>query len=91
LIDIPNNRLYDIKTVCEDSDLHRNANSLVNSQGYFRHEGLCEKCMKLKVAMQRDNKIFMNPLRPSGNYMHHLLYQSVTVQFAFMGLTQFSV
>jgi hypothetical protein len=25
----------------------------------------------------------VNPLRLSGNYMHHLLYQSITLQFVF--------
>jgi hypothetical protein len=28
----------------------------------------------------------LNPLKPSGNYMYHLLYQSVIVHSVFMGL-----
>jgi hypothetical protein len=34
---------------------------------------------------------FVNPLKLSGNYMYHLIYQSVTVHFVFMGLELFSV
>jgi hypothetical protein len=32
----------------------------------------------------------INPLKTSGNYMYHLLYQLVTVRFVFMGLVWFS-
>jgi hypothetical protein len=31
------------------------------------------------------NRIF-NPLKPSGVYMYHLLYESVTLHFVFVGL-----
>jgi hypothetical protein len=33
----------------------------------------------------------INPLKPSGDYMNHLLYQSVILHFIFMGLVWFSV
>jgi hypothetical protein len=34
----------------------------------------------------RNVKPAVNPLKPSGNYIYHLLYQSVIVPFVFMGL-----
>jgi hypothetical protein len=34
--------------------------------------------------------MIFNPLKPSGNYMYHLIYQPVTAQFVFMGLVLFS-
>jgi len=30
--------------------------------------------------------LLFNPLKPSGNYMYHLLHQSVIVHSVFMGL-----
>jgi hypothetical protein len=32
-----------------------------------------------------------NPLRPSGNYMNHLLWQSVMLHFVFIGFACFSL
>jgi hypothetical protein len=32
-----------------------------------------------------------NPLRPSGNYMNHLLWQSVMLHFVFIGFSWFSL
>jgi hypothetical protein len=33
----------------------------------------------------------INPLTPSGDYMYHLLRQSVTIYFVFMGSVWFSL
>jgi hypothetical protein len=33
----------------------------------------------------------INHLRPSGNYMNHLLWQSVMLQFVFIGFVWFSL
>jgi hypothetical protein len=33
----------------------------------------------------------LNPLRPSGNYMNHLLWQSVMLHFVFIGFAWFSL
>jgi hypothetical protein len=44
---------------------------------YGLHNGIC---MYLR-----------NPSKPSGDYMYHLLYQSVILHFVFMGLVWFSV
>jgi hypothetical protein len=33
----------------------------------------------------------VNPLRPSGNYMNHLLSQSVMLHFVFTGFVWFSL
>jgi hypothetical protein len=33
----------------------------------------------------------LNPLRPSGNYMNHMLWQSVMLHFVFIGFVSFSV
>jgi D-alanyl-lipoteichoic acid acyltransferase DltB (MBOAT superfamily) len=33
----------------------------------------------------------INPLRSSGNYMNHLLWQSVTLYFVFIGFAWFSL
>jgi hypothetical protein len=33
--------------------------------------------------------LFLNPLRPSGNYMNHLLWQSVMLHFVFIGFVWF--
>jgi D-alanyl-lipoteichoic acid acyltransferase DltB (MBOAT superfamily) len=33
----------------------------------------------------------INPLRPSGNYMNHLLWQSVVLHFVFTGFVRFSL
>jgi hypothetical protein len=33
----------------------------------------------------------INPLKPTGNYMHHLLYQSVIVYSVFMSLVRVSM
>jgi hypothetical protein len=35
--------------------------------------------------------IQLNPLRPSGNYMNHLLWQSVMLHFVFIGFVWFSL
>jgi len=35
--------------------------------------------------------IFFIPLRPSGNYMNHLLWQSVKLHFVFIGFAWFSL
>jgi hypothetical protein len=33
---------------------------------------------------------YVNPLKPRGNYMYHLLYRSVTLHFVFVGFVWFS-
>jgi hypothetical protein len=33
----------------------------------------------------------LNPLRPSGSYMNHLLWQSVMLHFVFIGFARFSL
>jgi hypothetical protein len=33
----------------------------------------------------------VNPLRPSGNYMNHLILQSVMLHFVFIGFAWFSM
>jgi hypothetical protein len=38
-----------------------------------------------------DDTMDVNPLRPSGNYMNHLLSQSVMLHFVFIGFAWFSV
>jgi hypothetical protein len=35
--------------------------------------------------------VTLNPLRPNGNYMNHLLWQSVMLHFEFIGLVWFSL
>jgi hypothetical protein len=34
---------------------------------------------------------YLNPLRPSGNYMNHLLWQSVMLNVLFIGFAWFSL
>jgi hypothetical protein len=43
------------------------------------------------VCSQYLDYLQFNPLKPTGNYVYHLLYQSVTVHFVFMDLVWFSV
>jgi hypothetical protein len=43
-----------------------------------------------KVIIMSARKKYINRLKTSGDYMHHLLYQLVTLHFVFMGLV-FSV
>jgi D-alanyl-lipoteichoic acid acyltransferase DltB (MBOAT superfamily) len=47
---------------------------------------MCEYSINL-ILTERWN----NPLRPSGNYMNHLLWQSVMLHFVFIGFAWFSL
>jgi hypothetical protein len=52
-----------------------------------------QKCPILfycEVKIMSAHKMYINRLKMSGDYMHHLLYQLVTLHFVFMGLV-FSV
>jgi hypothetical protein len=41
---------------------------------------------KIQIGHLCDMNIdILNPLRPSGNYMNHLLWQSVMLHFVFIG------
>jgi hypothetical protein len=52
---------------------------------------LCKKKKKIKMKYVKSTYIAhhsptcINPLKPSGNYMYHLLYKSVIVRSVFMG------
>jgi hypothetical protein len=53
-------------------------NRIVRSLGFFIRSHLCR------------HEQTVNPLKPSGNYMYHLLWQSVTLHFVFMCFVRFS-
>jgi hypothetical protein len=65
--------------------------SSVNSLHLF-YLHFCEKvnCVIPKYKKEKKSHVF-NPLKPSGNYMPHLLRQSVILHFVFMCFVWFSV
>jgi hypothetical protein len=48
------------------------------------HPSSVESFLKSLKNLSADNG-YINPIMPNGNYMYHLLYQSVTLHFVFMG------
>jgi hypothetical protein len=51
------------------------------------------ECFRLWQFLSRVNTFRnqLNPLKPNGNYMYHLHFQSITLHFVFMGFAWFSL
>jgi hypothetical protein len=48
-------------------------------------EALCNEYSRLPIGAP-----YLNPLKPKGKYMYHLLYHWMTLQFVFVGCVLFS-
>jgi hypothetical protein len=50
----------------------------------------CETSLNVYLLTMYSEAIMcFNPLKPSGNYVYHLFYQTVTLHFVFMGFVWF--
>jgi hypothetical protein len=50
-----------------------------------------QTCVKLNHSSPDYMSHVINPLRPSGSYINHLLWQSVMLHFVFIGFVWFSL
>jgi hypothetical protein len=53
---------------------------------YFSESTWCRRLSPSEICSVISPGIPINPLKPSGSYMYHLLYQSLNVYFVFISL-----